>query len=197
MSDENNQQNKDSSEEDIIMDDDIELSLEDSALDFQDKVKKLKSKLKDITKEKEEYLNGWQRCRADFVNAKKATERDRTGLMETITESLVKDLLPVLDSFDLAFQNNGGTNTAPEVWRQGFSGIYSKMLDALQRYGLRQIGEIGEKFDIKKHQPVAMMDVGEEGLDDTVTEVFQKGYMVNERVIRPAKVKVGQFRKSE
>ena len=198
MSDEKDIQNNIDSEEEIVIDEEgFELSLEDSASDFQDKANKLKKKIKDLTAEKEEYLNGWQRCRADFVNAKKSEERDRAGMIDAISESLMKDLLPILDSFDLALQDKVQMEGVPEGWRQGFMGIYSKLIDTLLRRGLKQIGSVGEKYDINKHQPVAIVEVDKEELDDTVTEVFQRGYMLNERVIRPAKVKVGQFKKNK
>ncbi|MBI3632462.1 MAG: nucleotide exchange factor GrpE [Candidatus Vogelbacteria bacterium] len=198
MSDESSEQNIDNSEDEIVIDGDgFELSQEGSTLDFQEKVNKLKKKLKDTIKEKDEYLNGWQRCRADFVNAKRSEERDRIGLVNSVNESIIRDLLPVLDSFDLAIQDNDKMDGVPEGWRQGFVGIYFKLLDSLGRRGLKQIGVVGEKYDINRHQPVAMVDVNKVELDDTVTEVFQKGYMLSERVVRPAKVKVGQFKRSE
>ena len=83
----------------------------------------------------------------------------------------------------------------PESWRAGFSGIYSKMLETLGRRGLKEIGRTGEKFDVNQEEPVAVVPVDKEELDDTVTEVLQKGYSVNGRVIRPAKVIIGQYNK--
>ena len=197
MSDENNLQNNDETEEiDEISPtgEDGEFSFEDASGEFQAKVKKLQLRLKDLIKEKEEYLSGWQRCRADFVNAKKNEERDRTGLIDSVGEMIVSDLLPVLDSFDLAIQDGSKMEGVPEAWRTGFTGIYSKLLEALGRRGLKYIGNVGDKFDLNEHQPIALMDVDRAEMDDVVTEVLQKGYKVNSRVIRPAKVKIGHHK---
>lgn len=196
MSDENNKQNNDELADEIDIDEDTpDLSLEDTSGDNQGVVRKMKEKLKVALKEKDDYLLGWQRCRADFVNAKKAHENERMGVVAAVSESLMTDLLPVLDSFDLAFADKSNAEKVSESWRAGVLSIYSKMMEILGRRGLEQIGHVGDKFDVNMEEPVAMTPVDKEELDDTVTEVFQKGYSLNGRVIRPAKVKVGEYNK--
>ena len=187
-------------EKDLQNDDDIDVSFEDISDDAdspEEKIRKLKQKLSDCRKEKEEYLLGWQRCKADFVNAKKSDERDRLSLLDSLSESFINELLPVLDSFDLAFADKSQVEKAPEGWRTGFLSIYSKLMDTLKRLGLRQIGHVGDKLDIKTEEPVALVSVDKEDEDELVTEVLQFGYSLNGKVIRPAKVKVGQFNKSK
>ncbi len=175
---------------------------EDSSGSAEEKIKKLKDKLNAVLKEKEEYLSGWQRCRADFVNAKRMADVDRLSILDSAGESFVKDILPVLDSFDLALANMKAIDgESPDAsvgtgWRAGFVGIYSKMIEILGRKGLKQIGQVGDKFDINLQEPVAMIPVDSEEQDDIVTDVLQRGYTMNGRVIRPAKVTVGQFNKS-
>lgn len=172
----------------------LDLSFEDVSGDNQEKIDKLKHRLKESLREKEENLSGWQRCRADFVNSKKAAEIERLGLADAVSESLVGELLPVIDSFDLAFSDKSQVEAIPESWRAGFLGIYSKMIEVLERKGLKQVGHVGDKFDIREQEPVATVDLDKEDLDDTVTEVLQKGYSFKDRIIRPAKVTIGQYK---
>jgi molecular chaperone GrpE len=194
MSEEKKSENNSDLAEDIVMDsEDLDISFDDISNDNQDKINKLKGKIKQALKEKEEYLSGWQRCRADFVNAKRSNENDRTRLIESISESVVIDLLPVLDSFDLALADKSQSEKVPEGWRMGFLGIYSKLLETLTQKGLKNIGKVGDKFNINEQEPVAMVPVDKEEMDDVVTDVLQKGYSLNGRVIRPAKVTVGQY----
>lgn len=194
MSDEKDLQNKEENIEEIeAVSDDPDFSFEDAGGEFQAKVKKLQDRLKDALKGKEEYLSGWQRCRADFVNAKKNEERDRMGLVDSVSEMIIMDLLPVLDSFDLAIQDGSKMEGVPAAWKTGFTGIYSKLLDVLGKRGLKTIGQVGDTFDLHEHQPIGLVDVDKQEMDDIVTEVFQRGYKINNRVIRPAKVKVGHY----
>lgn len=196
MSEENELKNNDKNEEDVVFDtDDSEVEFEDISGDDQTKIVKLKAKLKSALKEKDEYLSGWQRCRADFVNAKKTSENERLGLVDSVGEAFMKDILPVLDTFDLAFSQSSNVEASVESWRTGFLGIYSKMLEILGRRGLKQIGKVGDKFDVREVEPVMAVPVDKEELDDVVTEVLQKGYTLNDKVIRPVKVRVGQYEK--
>lgn len=187
--------NIDLGEEIVIDSDDLDVSFDDISSDSQAKIEKLRSKLKNALKEKDEYLSGWQRCRADFVNAKRSSENDKLGLTASISESIIKDILPVLDSFDLALADKSQSDKVPEGWRLGFLGIYSKLLEVLTQKGLKNIGKIGDRFNINEQEPVGMVAVDKEEMDDVVTDVLQKGYSLNGRVIRPAKVMVGQYNK--
>jgi len=182
-------------EEELQQDnEDIVFDSEESG-DVATKIHKLKQELKDILKEKDDYLAGWQRCRADFVNAKRTAETERLTLVDSISETFIKEILPVLDSFDLAL--NHPSDGASEIWRTGLSGIYLKMLGILEGRGLKQIGKVGDKFNVNEEESVATAPVDKEELDDTVTEVFQKGYSLKGKIIRPAKVKIGEFKRSE
>ncbi|MDO8493697.1 MAG: nucleotide exchange factor GrpE [bacterium] len=186
----------------IEADGEEDISFDDISTDNAEKIEKLKAKLKSALKEKEEYLGGWQRCRADFVNAKRMADVERLSILDSVSESYLKDLLPVLDSFELALAERNDAGLAPrsqgevgESWRAGFLGIYSKLLDTLSRRGLKQICKVGDKFNINEQEPVVMVPVDKEELDDIVTEVLQKGYSMNGKTIRPAKVSVGQYNK--
>lgn len=122
----------------------------------------------------EEYLNGWKRERADFLNYKKE-EMERIGqLVKYANEELILKLLPVLDNMCLA---------AGHIKDEGVTQIKKQLEDFLAKEGIEPIEVMGRKFDPAKMEAV-------EGEGDTVAEEVQKGYTLHGRVIRPAKVKV-------
>ncbi|MBI5140525.1 MAG: nucleotide exchange factor GrpE [Candidatus Vogelbacteria bacterium] len=159
----------------------------------EEKLLKVKAELKKCLAEKDEYLNGWQRARADFVNAKKSHDKEVSDLGKIALESFVVKILPVVDSFEVAFANKERWEKVDSEWRVGVEGIYSKLMDTLRRSGLEEIGALGERFDINVHQPVSTVPVTDEDKDDVVTEIVQKGYRLGNRVVRPCKVIVGQL----
>lgn len=160
-----------------------------------DAIKKLREKLKKAEAEKQEYLTGWQRAKADLVNARKRDEEDRKEFVKLANERLIEDLIPVLESFDMAMGNKEAWEKADKNWRIGVEYIYSQLTKALADNGLKEINpKIGEKFDHSKHEAASYEPVGDAKLDHTITGVVQKGYSLNGKLLRPPKVKVGEFR---
>lgn len=157
-------------------------------------VKKLREKLKKCTAEKQEYLDGWQRLKADFVNAKKKEGDLRAELVSFAKEGLILDLLSSVDNFDMAFANKSAWESVDKNWRVGIEHIHSQLLKTLLGHGLEQFDPIGEKFDPARHDSVETVVVKKESDNHKVIEVMQKGYILNDKIIRPAKVKVGQFK---
>ncbi len=154
-------------------------------------LKKLREKLRKCEVEKKEYLDGWQRMRADFTNARKDEEARRGELIKFASEGLVEDLLPVLDSFGMAFANKEAWEKIDANWRKGVEYIHSQMLSVLESRGLTEIGAVGEKVDPRLHIAVEGIPVDDVSKVDTVIEVMQKGYRLHSKVIRPANVKGG------
>lgn len=153
-------------------------------------LKKLREKNRLCEKEKKEYLDGWQRMRADFSNARKEEETRRGELIKFASEGLVDDLLPVLDSFSSAFGNKEAWGKVDENWRKGVEYIYAQFYAILESRGLTSIGEIGEKLDPRIHIVVEEVNPESEAQTDMVAEVVQRGYRLHSKVIRPASVKV-------
>ena len=154
-------------------------------------LKKVREKLQKCEQEKKEYLDGWQRMRADFINARKEDDARRGELIKFASEGLVEDLLPVLDSFNMAFANKEAWEKVDANWRKGVEYIYGQLISVLESRGLAPIGTIGEKVDPRDHIAIEEIKIdGPTGID-TVVEVIQKGYRLHNKVIRPAKVKVG------
>lgn len=152
-------------------------------------MKKLREKLKTCEKEKKEYLDGWQRMRADFANIKRDEEARRGEMIKFASEGLVDDLLPVLDSFSMAFGNKEAWEKVDSNWRKGVEYIYAQMYSVLESRGLTEIGKVGELVDPRTHVAVEEVPAVLEKDINTVSEVIQKGYRLHNKVIRPAKVK--------
>ncbi len=178
----------DTKEESTYIDDvqfESEEDLESPAL----AMKKLREKLKTCEKEKKEYLDGWQRMRADFANIKKDEDTRRGEMIKFAAEGLVDDLIPVLDSFSMAFSNKEVWEKVDANWRKGVEYIYAQMYAVLESRGLTEIGKVGEQTDPRLHVAIEEIPAPSEKEANTVSEVVQKGYRLHSKVIRSAKVK--------
>ncbi len=152
-------------------------------------LKKLREKLHKCEGEKKEYLDGWQRMRADFANARKEDDSRRGEMIKFASEGLVEDLLPVLDSFGMAFANKEAWEKVDANWRKGVEYIHAQILSVLESRGLQEIGIVGEKLDPRNHIATEVVETEDTAKEDTVSEIVQKGYRLHNKVIRPAKVK--------
>lgn len=182
---------------DDVADDDIvpEESEEYSGAAAKDKLKKLKEKIAALEKERREYLDGWQRARADYANFKKEQEEAKKEVVRFANERLFEDLIPALDSFDMAFANKEAWEKADKNWRIGVEYIYSQIVKALENHGLTQFSpSAGDKFDNQKHEAIGTVP-GDQSNDHTVAEPVKKGYMLKGEVFRPAQVKIFEFKR--
>ena len=146
------------------------------------------NELDECKKKSEEYLNGWKRERADFINYKKE-EMERIGtLLKYANEELLLKIIPVLDNIFLAEQHIP-EEIKKNKWTEGFGHIKNQLKDFLSKEGIEVIETIGSVFD-----PNTMEAVGETegGLNNTVSEEVQRGYTLNGKVIRVAKVKINK-----
>ncbi len=158
-----------------------------------DATKKLRDKLKKCTEEKQEYLDGWQRAKADLVNAKKDFEAQKKDFVKFAKGDLLMQIIPVLDSFDMAFKNTEGVS---KEWLSGVRYIQTQFMTILNENGVKEINPENEKFDPNKHTAVETINVDEEEKDNIILEVVQRGYSLNSKIIREAKVHVGEYRSS-
>lgn len=185
---------------DIVFDDTNEISynndivLEDTEEGGANTIKKLRDKLKKCVEEKQEYLDGWQRAKADFVNARKKEDELRAGLVVFAKQGLIQDMLTSIDNFDMAFANKEVWESVDKNWRVGIEHIHSQLLKSLEEHGLEQFDPLGEEFDPNRHDSVESVVTDKKDDDHKVVEVMQKGYVLGDKVIRPAKVKVGEFK---
>jgi len=177
--------------EDVIIDEEIEPSTEEGeALAGSAKIKKLQEKIKILEKEKIEYLDGWQRSRADYANLQKANDEDKKRLKTIFTESFVEDLIPTVDSFLMAMSNKEAWEKVDPAWRSGVEYIYQQLMNTLESHGLKLFGDVGDTFDPARYEAIEEEETTEETSDHTVSKVIQKGFMLGEQILRPARVKV-------
>lgn len=160
----------------------------------KDKLKSLREELAKCKSERAEYLTGWQRAKADYINLKKEQEEKQADVVRFAKEGLLVDMLALADSFTMAFANKEAWEKVDQNWRIGVEYIYSQLEGVFRDNGLVEINPIGEDFDPNLHQAVATIEVDSDKDDNKVVEVSAKGYKLNSKVIRPAKVKVGEFK---
>ena len=178
-------------QDDIILDD--ETGIDDSVVaeeSQKETIKKLREKLAEAIKEKQEYLTNWQKAQADFMNMRKRDEQEKKDYAKFAAEAVVMDVIPVLDTFALATKNKEVWEALPKDWRIGMESIINQLDKVLQTHGLIQYGKVGEQFDPTKYEAIEMKKAEAEKEDNTIAEVLQPGYALHDRVIRPAKVSV-------
>ncbi len=168
---------------------DIELEADEEMGDAaaaQAKLKKLRAELKDAQAKAAENLAGWQREKADAINARKDAMRDAARATERAIDAFVEDILPALDSFDMAM-GAASWETVSEDWRAGMNHIRNQLLEVLQKNGVARVGKVGEAFDPRMHEAVQEVD-DMAGDSHTIVRVLRSGYAAGERLIRPAQV---------
>ena len=148
------------------------------------------TELQKIIAERDEYLAGWQRAKADFVNAKKRMEDTMKEFRTMANEGLVEELLPVLHSFEMAFANREVWEKADKNWRMGIEHIYNQLKGILEQNGIKEINPVGQVFDPNIHEAVSFEKTTEK--EGSVLKVIEKGYMLGTKLIKPAKVIVAE-----
>jgi molecular chaperone GrpE len=146
------------------------------------------ARLTQIESERDEYLETLRRVQAEFENYRKRVIKEQTALVDRATSGLVEQLLPVLDSFELALKNldSAGSDDIESV-RKGVELVYAELLGVLEKAGLSRIEAEGKPFDPNVHEAVMQEDGDGEPV---VTDVLRTGYTLKGRVLRPAMVKV-------
>jgi len=150
------------------------------------KMQKLRDELEGVKKERQEYLDGWQRAKADLINAKKEAGDALQRAMGTGKEIFVEELIPALDSFDMAMQGDAWQKV-DAAWRSGVESIRSQILASLSAQGIEIFGKEGEPFDPNLHEAIQEVDGGE---SHVVAKVLRSGYRSKSRILRPAQVAI-------
>ncbi len=184
--------NTEDSDNDIVIEEEFS---EDSQVgdQYAKKIKSLKDKLEKCQSEKQEYLDGWQRAQADFINYKKNNESIFVQAKEVSTTEVVESLLPILDSFDMAL--NGNFDDSFKKWLTGFEYVHQQFKRVLEQYGIEELNPLGAPFSPESHEALEEVVTDDESLDHTVAQVILKGYKTSKRIIRAAQVKVYKFEK--
>ena len=136
--------------------------------------------------ERKDYLDGWQRAKADFINYKRDEGKRMEDMARFVTGGFINDLLPVMDSFDMALKN-----TAASEQERGILLIRSQMMDILKKRGFEQIAvKPGEVFNPEKHESLGEIEASYP--EGSIAEIVQNGYVFRERVLRPARVRLAK-----
>ena len=147
---------------------------------------------KALEEEKAKYaeLNDkYLRLFSEFDNHRKRTAKEKLDLMATASENVIKDILPVLDDFERALQNMEKNGNEADL--QGVTLIFNKLRDTLKKKGLEEIEAMNAEFNTDEHEALTMIPAPEEDKKGKVLDVIQKGYKLNGKVIRFARVVVG------
>ena len=139
-----------------------------------------------LAEEVRHYKDRWVRLAAEFDNYKKRTGREFSALVKNAGESLITELLPILDNIERALQAPQTSDEARSFAR-GFEMIRQQFLEKLEKAGMKEISAEGESFDPTRHEAVMAVENGDQPAD-TVVNVVEKGYTLNEKVLRAAKV---------
>jgi len=173
-------------EDDVVIETDGSEELSpDEAGEASGKVAKQKSEIEKLRTEKQEYLDGWQRAKADYVNALKRFEMEKLQAIELGKVVALRNFIPVMDSLERA-------EAAGEV-PESFKGIAKQLHDAAKTLGLTKFGTVGEKFDPNTHEALGQDETTDREKDDTVTAVLETGWKSKDVVVRVAKVRVAVF----
>lgn len=151
----------------------------------EDKIAKMREELSACRKDKQEYMDGWQRAKADYVNALKRFETDNKAAEFKGKVRAVETLLPAFDALERAKEHG----EIPE----GFLAIAKQLENAFAALGLEETGKVGEKFDPAYHEALGQDTVESADEDDIITAILERGWRVGDSIIRPAKVRVGHF----
>lgn len=196
---------KTKAEQDTVLEEDAKKVAEDAAKDAAEKAEKIEESAADDGKEKsqpdapkknqeDDQLAHMQqqfvRLQADFANYKKRTANEKTQLSEVVKMDVLSNILPVLDNFERALQVPQDKLTDDvKSFIEGYRMIYKQLLGVLEKEGVTKIDAVGKPFDPNYHQAV-MRVPSDEYDDDVVVEVLQEGYLLGNKTLRPAMVKV-------
>jgi molecular chaperone GrpE len=149
--------------------------------DAERRVAKLKGELDACRAEKQEYMDGWQRAKADYVNALKRFDEEKRAEKQRGVVKAAEALLPAFDALERAKEHGD----VP----QGFAAIVKQLESGFRSLGLEAVGEAGEAFDPALHEALGQ-DAGTPDTEDTVSAVLEKGWKIGETIVRPAKVRI-------
>lgn len=152
------------------------------------KDKKLKKKLEEVEKQRDEFEQDYLRLRADFDNYRKRKEKEIQEARERTLSSFIEEILPMIDNFEMSLKMTNNT----EMFVKGVEMIHKSLIDKLKENHVEPFeAEIGESFDVHKHEPIPV-ETDDEDKEGKIIENVKKGYLhkKSDKVIRPAKVKI-------
>jgi len=154
--------------------------------ELQKELEKIKEDLEAEQQKSQEYLNGWKRAKADYLNLERNTSEEKSHWSKMIRREIFSSFLSILDSFDQLISHLP-PELAENEWAQGVLHLKKQLEQILKQFHISKIKSLGEKFDPLKHEAVK-----KEGDGDQVISEISSGYLIQEELLRPAKVIVGK-----
>ncbi len=155
-----------------------------------DEYEDMQQELQALRVKVQENLDGWQRALADYSNLKRRVEKERSEMQHNAIGSVIKPFLDVLDDLEIALRNRPA-DPAGKAWADGIEHVHRKLLGRLQAQGVEMMKAEGEAFDPFYHEAIGQ-DNSDEFESGQITHVLKPGYMIGERVLRPALVRVAE-----
>ena len=168
----------------------ISQQAENAIEDEIDEIELLQAEIDKLRQQSQEYLDGWQRERAEFANYKKRKEKESQLLQNNISGNIIRKYLDIVDDLERALQNQPEEGEGAS-WAKGIELIYRKFLSALEAEGVVPMKVKGQQFDPNLHEAISL-EPNEEYESGQIIEVLRNGYLIGDRVIRPASVRIAQ-----
>ena len=162
----------------------------ENAGEATDKVEELRTELEKANQQAAENFDGWQRERADFLNYKKRVERDKISTEQAITSEIVKKFLVILDDLERALKARPASGDGA-AWAEGIELIYRKLQSLLESRGVTRIPAEDQDFDPNLHEAITHED-SPDFESGQIIEIIEQGYLLGDRVVRPARVRVAR-----
>ncbi len=166
---------------------DVSRKEEDEIVETAPSLEELKTQISELQAQVDEYRDGWQRSVADFQNYRRRVEAEKAETYQSAVGNIVKRYLPIVDDLERAL------SSCPEnlAWANGIELIYRKLKGILDAEGVKKIEAEGQAFDPHLHEAISQ-EPSQEHASGEIIAVVQNGYMLGERVIRPAMVRVAK-----
>jgi molecular chaperone GrpE len=146
--------------------------------------------LKEARAKSQEYLDGWQRSRAEFANYKKRVEREQSQVYQNAAGSIIRRYIEIVDDLERALKNRPPEGDGA-AWSHGIELIYKKFLSYLEAEGVKRMDAEGDYFDPNLHEAISQEE-SDQYESGQIIEVVQQGYYIGDRVLRPAMVRVAR-----
>lgn len=160
----------------------------DEELSEEERLRSRNSELEaSLEKEKKEYMF----LMAEFDNFRKRTLREKSELIKNAAESAFKGLLPIVDDFERALKASEGVDDAVSI-REGMELIYKKLKKYMEQNGVKEMDPADTVFDADRHEAISAVPVTDDSLKGKILDTVEKGYTINDKVLRHAKVVVGK-----
>ncbi len=194
MSDDLNNQKLESEitddEQEIILDGENLEEIAEEPISPEEELLRLQQEIAEAESKAQEYLDGWQRARAEFANYKKRVERDQASVRQMAAANIYKNYLEVIDDIERALKDRPEDGEGA-TWASGIELIYRKLLSNLEVDGITVMVTQDQFFDPNIHEAISSEDT-EDFESGQIVEVLKNGYLVGDKVLRPALVRVAQ-----